>query len=65
MISFVKAYFICSASLLIYILLKERTEFGCKSKFKIEKHCDDLNSVYFNDIIPKESDSKLNLINKL
>ena len=65
MINFTQAYVGGSILALVYAILKERIELGCPKGFKLEKHCDDLKSIYMFDALPKKSDSKRVLTKKL
>ena len=58
-------YFTIILLIFIYSLLKERQEFGCSGWFKVKKHCNDMNSIYFKGTEPLNTDSKEILSKKL
>lgn len=60
----VKFYLVITIIIFIYCILKEREELGC-TKITIKKQCDELNSVYFKDSIPKSTDTRTMLEYKL
>lgn len=64
-ILFNRTYFTVIFIIFIYSLLKERHEFGCSSWFKIKKHCNDVDSIYFKGTQPLKSDSKEILSKKI
>lgn len=64
-ILFNRIYFTIILLIFIYSLLKERQEFGCSGWFKIKKHCNDMNSIYFKGTEPSNTDSKEILSKKL
>ena len=65
MIKFSQGYLACSILALVYAILKERNELGCPVGFKVEKHCDDLKSIYMLNTLPKDNDSNRVLTKKL
>ena len=58
-------YFTVIFIIFIYSLLKERQEFGCSGWFKVKKHCNDMDSIYFKGTKPQKTDSKEILSKKL
>ena len=64
-ILFNRLYFTVIFIIFIYSLLKERQEFGCSGWFKVKKHCNDMNSIYFKGTKPLKTDSKEILSKKL
>lgn len=60
----VKIYLVIIIIVFIYCILQEREELGC-TKVTIKKQCDELNSVYYKDSIPKPTDTRTILEYKL
>ena len=58
-------YFTIVLLIFIYSLLKERQEFGCSGSFKIKKHCNDMDSIYFKGTSPVKTDTKEILSQKM
>jgi hypothetical protein len=52
-------------SILIYCILKERDEMGCKQEFTISQHCNDMNNKFVHPTIYNEHDSQLVIRDKI
>jgi len=61
---FVGIYVLVLILINIYAIQKERESLNCQG-FTIKKQCDELNSSYLKDALPKDTDTKTILENKL
>jgi hypothetical protein len=61
----VAAYFGVITLITIYVIMKEKLALGCRKSISLEQFCDDNDSDYVKDTVPRDSDSPAQTLNRL